>query len=345
MPTKQDLIYLQKLPLDLKIMMTKARIREWVSHYGENGCYVSFSGGKDSTVLLHIVRDIYPNIEAVFVNTGLEYPEIQLFVKSFDNVTILRPKMRFDEVIKKYGYPFISKEVSECVSQGRLAISSGKDIYRLKKLNGTAKDKNGNKSLYNKEKWQPLLNVDFLISSYCCNFMKKKPAHEFLKKYNKVPITAQTAQESNLRTQQWLKSGCNAFNNKNPISNPMSFWTEQDVLHYIDYFKIPIATVYGDIIPDTVNDGQLSIDNSLVDLKCTGCQRTGCIFCGFGAHLEKGESRFERLKRTHPVQYKYCMGGGAYDTDGFWKPTKYGLGMSHCIDELNKIYGNDFIKY
>ena len=47
MPTKEDLAYLQKLPLYLKVMMTKARIREWVSHYGEDGVYMSFSGGKD----------------------------------------------------------------------------------------------------------------------------------------------------------------------------------------------------------------------------------------------------------------------------------------------------------
>ena len=103
MPTKDDLKYLQRLPLDLKVMMTKARIREWVSHYGEDNVYVSFSGGKDRTVLLHLVREDFPNIEAVFVNTGLEYAEIQKFVKSFDNVTILRPKMSFVEVIKKYG--------------------------------------------------------------------------------------------------------------------------------------------------------------------------------------------------------------------------------------------------
>ena len=77
----------------------------------------------------------------------------------------------------------------------------------------------------------------------------------------------------------------------------------------------------------------------------TGCDRTGCIFCGFGAHLEKGESRFQRLKKTHPRQYDYCMGGGAYDMDRLWKPTKEGLGMAHCIDEINRIYGKYFIRY
>ena len=101
--TKGDLQQMQSLPLSVKILMTKRRIREWYD-YWDGQVYVSFSGGKDSTVLLHLAREVYPDIEAVFVNTGLEYPEIQSFVKTFDNVTILRPKMRFDEVIKKYGY-------------------------------------------------------------------------------------------------------------------------------------------------------------------------------------------------------------------------------------------------
>ena len=116
--TKEDLRELQALPLDLKILKTKNRIKEYYDFFGGQ-VYVSFSGGKDSTVLLHIAREIYPDIEAVFVNTGLEYPEIQRFVKTFDNVTILRPKMRFDEVIKKYGYPIISKEVSQRIYEYR----------------------------------------------------------------------------------------------------------------------------------------------------------------------------------------------------------------------------------
>lgn len=109
MPELWELRQMQSLPLAAKVRMTENRIRDWVREFGEDGVYVSFSGGKDSTVLLHIVRNMYPDVEAVFVNTGLEYPEIQKFVKTFDNVTILRPKMRFDEVIKKYGYPLISK--------------------------------------------------------------------------------------------------------------------------------------------------------------------------------------------------------------------------------------------
>ena len=117
-----DLYQMQSLPLSAKVKMTERRITEWVEEYGEDGVYVSFSGGKDSTVLLHIARKLYPYLKAVFVDTGLEYPEIREFVKTFENVDWLKPKMSFKQVIEKYGYPFISKEVSECVECARKYI-------------------------------------------------------------------------------------------------------------------------------------------------------------------------------------------------------------------------------
>ena len=114
----QRLAELQALPLERKIQITQARILEWNKHY--NGkIVVSFSGGKDSTVLLDLVRRVAPETRAVFSNTGLEYAEIQRFVKSFDNVDIVTPKMRFDQVISTYGYPLISKEVAEAIYYAR----------------------------------------------------------------------------------------------------------------------------------------------------------------------------------------------------------------------------------
>lgn len=123
--TIDDLYQMQSLPLSAKIRMTEYRIKQWVDRFGEDGVYVSFSGGKDSTVLLDIARKIFPDIKAVFVDTGLEYPEIRQFVKGFDNVDWVRPKMTFKQVIEKYGYPFISKEVSECVFGARKFLRGG----------------------------------------------------------------------------------------------------------------------------------------------------------------------------------------------------------------------------
>ena len=80
MPDRSDLRQRQALPLSAKVLMSQNRIREWYQHFNGDVC-VSFSGGKDSTVLAHLVHDMYPEVPLVFCNTGLEYPEIQAFAK------------------------------------------------------------------------------------------------------------------------------------------------------------------------------------------------------------------------------------------------------------------------
>ena len=112
-----------------------------------------------------------------------------------------------------------------------------------------------------------------------------------------------------MRMQKWRETGCNAFDGKRPMGKPMSFWTEQDVLAFLKGENIPYCSVYGDIV---ASDGENDYPSTLIEkpLHCTGCQRTGCMFCGFGAHLEKGENRFERMKHTHPKHYEFCIGGG-----------------------------------
>lgn len=337
MPTKDELKMLQSLPLEVKVLKTQQRIREWVTHFGVDGVYVSFSGGKDSTVLLHLVRELYPDVEAIFVNTGLEYPEIQRFVKTFDNVRILYPEKTFKQVISEYGYPMIGKDIGKKINAAR----KGKE-WALKFLEGRA-EHNGELSCFNIKKYLPLLSVDFIISSKCCDIMKKTPIHKYERETQKLPIIATMTFESKVREHAWLITGCNAFDSNHQMSKPLSFWTEQDVLQYINENNIAIASVYGSIAAD--KNGQTMFDDCGCKLCLTGCDRTGCIFCGFGAHLEKGEGRFERLKRTHPKQYDFCINGGAYDTDGIWKPNERGLGMGHVFDVLNSLYGEDFIKY
>ena len=200
----------------------------------------------------------------------------------------------------------------------------------------------------------------------CCAVMKKAPLKSYQRKHKVYPYLGTLAEESKLREQAWIRHGCNAFEGATKTSQPLSFWTEQDILKYLYWEGWDIASVYGDIIG--VDDNGMEYEPMPgIDckLKCTGCSRTGCIFCGFGAHLEKGETRFQRLAKTHPKQYEYCMGGGQwvdnpdYDPaapkmDGDWEnwnprkiwvPSKEGLGMKHVFDECNQIYGKDFIRY
>jgi 3'-phosphoadenosine 5'-phosphosulfate sulfotransferase (PAPS reductase)/FAD synthetase len=338
-----DLEQLQSLPLEAKIIMTQQRIRQWYE-YWDGLVYVSFSGGKDSTVLKHIVDGMYDDVPALFVNTGLEYPEIQKFAMSQKNVVTVRPNLRFDEVVKKYGYPVVSKEISKKVKDGKNAIKKGNnDSYALKQFEGNYKTANGKESMFNYKTWAFLLDADFDISASCCDVMKKKPAKQYAKQTGRKPIIGTMASESRLRYQKWLEHGCNAFEKSDPSSQPLSFWTEQDILHYIKKYNVPYCPVYGEIVADTGDDKQINLIDYLEcyeeedKLKTTGCKRTGCIFCMFGCHLEKEPNRFQMLKETHPRQYEYCIKGGEM-VDGKWQPSKEGLGLGHVLDFIGVKY-------
>jgi len=264
----------QAEPLEIKEQMTAARIKAYYAKL--NGeVYVSFSGGKDSTALLHQVRRIYPNVPAVFVDTGLEYPEIREFVKSVDNVIWLRPKMPFTEVIEKYGYPVISKDQSRAISRYRNTKSDQQKYYRL---NGWP---NGKKGMISK-KWQFLINAPFKISDDCCRVMKKDPLDKYAKESGKRPIMGTMAEESDGRQRQYLKHGCIKLEDGKEKCMPIAFWLEHDIWDYIKKYNIPYSKIY-DI----------------------GEKRTGCMFCMFG--IQYDTERFQRMKITHPQIYNYCM--------------------------------------
>lgn len=308
--TPEDLREMQAWPLERKIRVAQTRIIEWYQHY-DGKVYVSFSGGKDSTVLLDMARRIYPDIEAVFIDTGLEYPEIREFVKTFDNITWLKPKMNFRQVIEKYGYPLGTKHTAQLIED----LRKGNDYVR--------RYSDPTHPAYRRSKfnlgrrwvdWANSPENDHIkVSKQCCNVMKKSTAHRFHTASKKHPIIATMAEEGVMRRQAWLVNGCNAFEVKHPQSQPMSFWTEQDVLLYLKRFNVPYASVYGEIVED--DKGKLHT---------TGCARTGCVFCAFGAHLEKEPNRFQRLKQTHPKLWEYCM-----------KPwNEGGLGMKEVLESI-----------
>lgn len=334
-----ELKQMQSLPLEAKIIMTQQRIRQWYEHW-DGMVYVSFSGGKDSTVLKHIVDGMYDDVPSLFVNTGLEYPEIQKFAMSQKNVVTVRPEMRFDEVLKVYGYPAISKMVANKVAGAK------PENTRWLQLKGKfINPANGRLSQFNIPQWGFLLDAPFNISDKCCAVMKKAPAKKYTKESGRKPMLGLMADESKARHDAWLKTGCNAFDLKEPQSQPMAFWTEQDILQYLKKYDVPYCSVYGEIVPtsdDEQVEGQLTTFDILDDyegtmLKTTGCNRTGCIFCMFGCHLEKEPNRFQRLKQTHPNQYRYCIEGGEM-VNGKWQPNKDGLGLAKVLEYIGVDY-------
>lgn len=277
--TSEDLKIMQEWPLERKIQVTQTRIMEWYIRF-DGKVYISFSGGKDSTVLLDLARRMYPDIQAVFVDTGLEYPEVRDFALSKENVIRLKPDIPFNAVIEKYGYPVVSKEQSAFIQEYRTTKSE-----KLKDIRW-----NGNKYGQGKisKKWRSLVDAPFPISDKCCDVMKKNPCKRYEKETGNHPIIATMATESFQRKSNWLQYGCNAFDKERPTSQPMSFWTEQDIIHYLIRFNIDFAEVYG----EAVCDGEKYF--------LTGEQRTGCMFCMYGCHLEKEPNKFQRMKVTHP---------------------------------------------
>lgn len=262
----------QSLPLEVKIEHSKLKIREWYE-YWEGQVYISFSGGKDSIVLLDLVREMYPDVPAVFIDTGLEFPEVRQIVKNIENVIWLKPKMSFKQIIEKYGYPVVSKEQAQYIEEVRNTKSEKLKRKRLE---------NSNYSI--SSRWKYLIDAPFKISPKCCHYLKKEPVKAYEKKYKRYPFVGTKVEDSNLRKNTYLKTGCNVLKSERPVSKPLSIWTNNDVWNYIKLKNLAYPKVYD-----------------------MGYKSTGCIFCCFGVHLEKNPNRFELLKLTHPKLYDYCL--------------------------------------
>ena len=288
-PSFQKLKQMQSLPLEQKIIVSKMRIRQWHEHY-EGSVYVGFSGGVDSTVLLHLVRQEFPDVKGVFVNTGLEYPQIVKFVHTLSNIDIIRPKLTYKEVIEKYGYPIISKETSQKIEDVRTTKSEHMRNLRL--------GKTGSKLGKLSNKWMYLVDAPFKISSRCCDVLKKAPLLKYQRENKIFPYVGTMAEESFRRQQSYCKHSCNAFNMKEPQSRPLMFWSKNDVLQYLrDYDVDYCKNIYGDIVTDSTTGA----------LTTTLAKRTGCTFCMFGVHLEKYPNRFQRMQTENPALYDYCI--------------------------------------
>lgn len=294
------------LPYELKPGLSAMRIRDWYKYY-DGEVYISFSGGLDSTVLGHMVDQVLgKKIPRVFVDTGLELPEIREFVHSFD-VEVLYSEYSFRDVILSRGYPLVSKEVAARVRKLRHGNLS--DRYRNYLLYGDERGKLGKLS----ECWKFLVDAPFDTSEECCLIMKEKPLTSYAKSTGRMPFIGITQDEGVMRQRQYNRTGCNVYHAKHPKSQPLGFWTKQDILRYVVENNLRICSAYGSIVE---KDGVYHT---------TGEQRTGCTFCAMGCHLEPEPNRYHRLKERDPKKYQYIM-----------KPVSTGgLGFDYVLNYCN----------
>lgn len=220
--TYEELKYRQSWTLFQKIDHTVGVVSAFLSEV--NGqAYISYSGGKDSGVMLDIIRRfVNCNIPAVFCNTGNEYPEVIKFVRQVKNLITIRPKIHIRQIIDKYGFPLVSKEQSRYINQAK----------------HTRSEKLLNIRLYGGKKGIGK------IAEKCCDYLKKKPFDKFHKETGLFPIIGTMAGESRLRLQKWFKQGCNSYESKLIASYPLSIWTEADIWAYIRMFNLAYSPIY-----------------------------------------------------------------------------------------------------
>lgn len=273
----------QQLPLEVKIQKSMMIIDEAIREFGQDKIYISYSGGKDSTVLSHLVRTKYPNILHIFSDTTNEYPETLqhiIWEQKYNHMNLIRVRPRdgkgkafnFRRVVDEYGYPMFTKSAANAIRTYRRACTEKTKDNAIQYIRRNFKR-------YEQYK-------ECNISDLCCDKLKKVPIKKKAKELKMECVMLGTlAEESRQRERDWLEYGCNIFyKKKDNQCRPLSFWTEKDIYEYIKMYNIKLAKIYE-----------------------MGYDRNGCMFCGFGVHLEGEYNRFMRLKETHPKSYKYLI--------------------------------------
>ena len=255
---------------DRKLKRTIGNINEFVDTLGLDNVVVSTSGGKDSAVVSHICKNLYPNIKHVMFDTGLEYRATIELAKS-QGAIIIPPKISWVKSCEIHGYPIVSKNVSRRINDvGKTPISTVISLF--------------NKTYGISAKWLHLTDkriLPFKVSGYCCEEFKKKPSKQL--KIN--PIIGTRIQESNARKSAWKKTGCNSYSRdyKSGVCRPISLWLDNDIDKYIDENDVILSELYTQYSQ----------------------KRTGCVNCPYGAQIDG--SRFDLLKKLEPKRYDYFI--------------------------------------
>lgn len=266
-----------------------AKIKAIIDEYGEDNFVISFSGGKDSTILSHLIDLALPNnkIPRVYINTGIEYKMMVDYVKGLqkldDRIVIIQPSKNIQKVLQENGYPFKSKEHSLYVSVYQNIGNKSKTVERYLHPSEKRKAYGCRDDL----KYQFTPEFKLKLSSKCCDKLKKEPFRKWCKENGRtINITGVRATERGLRG---IKSKCTVFvNNKLKSFQPLSPIREDWINWFIDKYQIRLCDLY---------------------YEPYNFKRTGCKGCPFNPRLQDDLDLMEQLL---PNEYTQC--------ERIWKP-------------------------
>jgi 3'-phosphoadenosine 5'-phosphosulfate sulfotransferase (PAPS reductase)/FAD synthetase len=264
----RELFQFEKLSYIEKLSHTKKIINEAISQ--SKSPTISWSGGKDSTVVLHLVLQVFPNIPIIFVELDCLFPETKQYViklaKEWNlNLHIIKSKEHtFESVTKKYGYPIFSKNIASNVER---AIRTGNIRKQLSKFEVF------------------LVQNKAHISSKCSQYLLERPCKIKEKELDcDLKFIGLRALESRARVRLWADYGDlypvkDYYGYNKPIlkCNPISTWSEIDIWNYFKEYNIPICDIYK-----------------------KGYQRNGCWTCAMA--IRNGQ--LQRLKNYRPDLYE-----------------------------------------
>ncbi len=263
------------------------KIQSVMRQYGEENFYLSFSGGKDSTVLSYLLDMALPDnkIPRVYINTGIEYRLVRDFVKEIaerdDRFHMIAPQKNIKKTLEEEGYPFKSKEHSEYLD---IYQRNGKTKTYERYMNPSEERKTFGcpESL----KYQFSDDFKLKVSDKCCFRMKEEPLRNWAKENEKpYTIIGIMRDEGGRRN----RAGCLAFSGKKLTAfQPLAVVTKDWEDWLIERYDIQLSPIYHEPY---------------------NFERTGCKGCPFAINLQE---QLDILDTYFPTERKQC--------EIIWKP-------------------------
>ena len=267
------------------------KIRQIINQYGEDNFYISFSGGKDSTVLSALVDMAIPEnaIPRVFADTGIELKMIKDFVLEMQNIdsriTTIKPAVSIKRSLEEHGYPFKSKHHSHYLERfNRIGMCDSIKHYLGENVKGTTWGEQSTCPKKLKQQFDD--HYKLKISDKCCVNLKEKPLEAWGRE-NKKPYSILGIMRSEGGRRE--RSTCLSFKGKKlRVFQPMVSLNEEWEEWFIKEFNIKICDIYKPPYNFT---------------------RTGCKGCPFALKLQ---NELDTLEKFFPAERKQC--------EAIWKP-------------------------